>query len=138
MMALTVLRPFAKPILALLLCFVLFLVFKHYIHVQQKIGQLEQQLVEKQQQLQSQDHTLEKIRTQVLEQSRSIAELQKAQTELQSNYEQRKVTLNEIFTHDPDSKSWAIQPVPDAIRSMFNSNAKTPGAKTLSSAQSMH
>lgn len=138
MMALSVLRPFAKPILALLLCFVLFLVFKHYIHVQQKIGQLEQQLVEKQQQLQSQDQTLEKIRTQVLEQSRSIAELQKAQTELQSNYEQRKVTLNEIFTHDQDSKSWAIQPVPDAIRSMFNSNAQTPGAKTLSSAQSMH
>lgn len=138
MIALTVLRPFAKPILALLLCFVLFLVFKHYIHVQQQIGQLEQQLVEKQQQLQSQDQALEKIRTQVLEQSRSIAELQKAQTELQSNYEQRKVTLNEIFTHDQDSKSWAIQPVPDAIRSMFNSNAQTPGAKTLSSAQSMH
>ena len=123
------------------LCFYVsyfFLVFKHYINVQQKIGQLEQQLVEKQQQLQSQDQALEKIRTQVLEQSRSIAELQKVQTELQSNYEQRKVTLNEIFTHDQDSKSWAIQPVPDAIRSMFNSNAKTPGAKTLSSAQSMH
>ncbi|PPZ93753.1 hypothetical protein C5B41_13595 [Acinetobacter ursingii] len=138
MIALTVLRPFAKPILALLLCFVLFLVFKHYIHVQQKVGQLEQQLVEKQQQLQSQDQTLEKIRTQVLEQSRSIAELQKVQTELQSNYEQRKVTLNEIFTHDQDSKSWAIQPVPDAIRGMFNNNTKTPGAKTLSSAQPLH
>ena len=138
MMALTVLRPFAKPILALLLCFVLFLVFKHYINVQQKIGQIEQQLVEKQQQLQSQDQTLEKIRTQVLEQSRSIAELQKAQTELQSNYEQRKVTLNEIFTHDQDSKSWASQPIPDAIRGMFNSTPKTPSAKTLSSAQSMH
>ena len=138
MIALTVLRPFAKPTLALLLCFVLFLAFKHYTHVQQKIGQLEQQLVEKQQQLQSQDQTLEKIRTQVLEQSKSIAELQKAQTELQRNYEQRKVTLNEIFTHDQNSKSWASQPVPDAIRGMFNSNAKTPGAKTLSSTQSMH
>lgn len=138
MMAFTVLRPFAKPILALLLCFVLFLAFKHYTHVQQKIGQLEQQLVKKQQQLQSQDQSLEKIRTQVLEQSRSIAELQKAQTELQRNYEQRKVMLNEIFTHDQDTKSWAIQPVPDAIRGMFNSNAKTPGAKTLSSTQSMH
>ena len=138
MMAFTVLRLFAKPILALLLCFVLFLVFKHYINVQQKIGQLEQQFVEKQQQLQSQDQALEKIRTQVLEQSRSIAELQKVQTELQSNYEQRKVTLNEIFTHDQDSKNWASQPVPDAIRGMFNSTTKTPGAKTLSSAQSMH
>ena len=138
MMAFTVLRPFVKPILALLLCFVLFLAFKHYTYVQQKIGQLEQQLVEKQQQLQSQDQTLEKIRAQVLEQSRSIAELQKAQTELQSNYEQRKVTLNEIFTHDQDSKSWASQPVPDAIRGMFNSNAKTPGAKALSSTQPMH
>ena len=138
MMAFTVLRPFAKPILALLLCFVLFLAFKHYTHVQQKIGQLEQQLVEKQQQLQSQDQSLEKISTQVLDQSRSIAELQKAQTELQRNYEQRKVMLNEIFTHDQDTKSWAIQPVPDAIRGMFNSNAKTPGAKTLSSTQSMH
>lgn len=138
MIALTVLRPFAKPILALLLCFVWFLVFKHYIHVQQKIGQLEQQLVEKQQQLQSQDQTLEKIRTQVLEQSRSIAELQKAQTELQSNYEQRKVTLNEIFTHDQNSKSWASQPVPDAIRGMFNSTQKAPGAKSLSSTQPMH
>lgn len=138
MMAFTVLRPFAKPILALLLYFLLFLAFKHYTHVQQKIGQLEQQLVEKQQQLQSQDQTLEKIRTQVLEQSRSIAELQKAQTELQSNYEQRKVTLNEIFTHDQNSKNWASQPVPDAIRGMFNSNAKSPGAKTLSSAQPMH
>ncbi|ENU57140.1 hypothetical protein L291_1737 [Acinetobacter guillouiae MSP4-18] len=138
MIALTVLRPFAKPILALLLCLIVFLMFKHYIHVQQKIGQLEQQLVEKQQQLQSQDQTLEKIRTQVLEQSRSIAELQKAQTEIHSNYEQRKVTLNEIFTHDQDSKNWAIQPVPDAIRGMFNSNAKSPGAKTLSNAQPMH
>ena len=123
MIALTVLRPFAKPILALLLCFVLFLAFKHYTHVQQKIGQ---------------DQSLEKIRTQVLEQSRSIAELQKAQTELQSNYEQRKVTLNEIFTHDQDSKNWASQPIPDAIRGMFNSTPKTPGAKTLSSAQPMH
>lgn len=138
MIALTVLRPFAKPILALLLCFVLFFAFKHYTHVQQKIGQLEQQLVEKQQQLQSQDQTLEKIRTQVLQQSRSIAELQKVQTELQSNYEQRKVKLNEIFTHDQDSKNWASQPVPDAIRGMFNSTPKTPGAKTLSSAQPMH
>ena len=138
MMAFTVLRPFVKPILALLLCFVLFLAFKHYTYVQQKIGQLEQQLVEKQQQLQSQDQTLEKIRAQVLEQSRSIAELQKAQTELQSNYEQRKVTLNEIFTHDQDSKNWASQPIPDAIRGMFNSTPKTPGAKSLSSTQPMH
>lgn len=137
MIALNLLRPLAKPILALLLCFVLFLVFKHYIHVQQKIGQLEQQLVEKQQQLQSQAQTIEKIRTEVLEQSQSIAELQKVQSELQSNSEQRKVTLKEIFTHDQDSKSWANQPVPAAIRSMFNSTKTAPGAKPLSSTQPM-
>lgn len=123
MIALAFLRQFAKPILALLLCLAIYAAFKYHNHLQQSIGQLDQRLVEKQQQLDQQNENIEKMRMQVLEQSKILADLQKVQAELRVNSEQRQIIFKEIFINDQDAKSWANQPVPDAIRRMFNNTS---------------
>ena len=51
--------------------------------------------------------------------------LQKVQSEIQTSAGQRQVLLKEIFSNDETSKTWASQPVPDAIRSMFNNTGAT-------------
>jgi LysB family phage lysis regulatory protein len=134
MMALTLLRPFAKPILYLLICVACIVAIYFFIQEQQKIGALEQAVSEKQQQLEQQQNSIRTIQTQVQQQQQNIVELQKVQTELQAKSEQRQITLKEIFTHDEPSKSWAVQPVPDAIRSMFNTGATSEYSATVSSA----
>ena len=138
MNALVILKPFVKPILALLCFLCLYFAFQHYIHLQQKVGQLEMTLIEKQELIDSQNKNIADIQKQITRQAQAIFDLQKIQDELQVNSEQRKITIKEILNHDQDAKTWASQPVPDAIRGMFNSTPKTPGAKTLSSAQPMH
>lgn len=137
MMALTLLRPLAKPILYLLICVACIVAIYFFIQEQQKIGALEQSLSEKQQQLQQQQKTIQTIQTQVQQQQQNIVELQKIQTELQEKSEKRQITLKEIFTHDEPSKSWAVQPVPDAIRSMFNSGTTSEHSTMVSSTHAL-
>lgn len=133
---LNLLKPFAKPILTLLVLICLYFAFQYYNHIQQKIGQLEQQLIQKQEQLQTQNQNIENIRTQVLKQNQAIADLQKVQSEIQTSAGQRQVILKEIFSNDETSKIWASQPVPNAVRGMFNS-PKTTTSATLSNAYTM-
>lgn len=129
-MSALLLDPIAKLVIALLIILSIVFGFKHYNGLNQKIGVLETQLSEKQMLIESQSQTIQSIQKQINSQAQAISKLQKVQDELQLNSEQRKITLKEIITHDQDAKSWASQPVPDAIRSMFNS----PGtATTLSS-----
>lgn len=119
-----ILNPVAKLILALLIALGIFLGIKHYNGLNQKVGRLETQLTEKQQLIDTQNTTLAHIQKQITSQAQAIADLQKAQDELQANSEQRKITIKEILTHDQDAKTWASQPVPDSIRSLFN-NARS-------------
>ena len=137
MMALALLRPLAKPILYLLICVACIVAIYFFIQEQQKIGALEQALSEKQQQLQQQQESIQTIQTQVQQQQKNIVELQKIQTELQAKSEQRQITLKEIFTHDEPSKSWAVQPVPDAIRSMFNPSQISERRATVSNTHAL-
>lgn len=119
-----ILDPIAKLILALLIALGVFLGIKHYNGLNQKVGRLETQLIEKQQLIDTQHTNIAHIQKQITSQAQAIADLQKAQDELQANSEQRKITIKEILTHDQDAKNWASQPVPDAIRSLFN-NARS-------------
>jgi LysB family phage lysis regulatory protein len=125
-MSALLLDPIAKLVIALLIILSIFFGFKHYNGLNQKIGVVETQLSEKQTLIESQSQTIQSIQEQISSQAQAIFKLQKVQDELQLNSEQRKITLKEIINHDPDVKSWASQPVPDAIRSMFNS----PGTAT--------
>ena len=134
MMPLTLLRPFVKPLVLLLICVALVLTFKFVLKSQQKIGALEQALSEKQQQLEQQASRIKSIQTSVSEQQKSIVELQKVQSDLQSKFEQRQITLKEIFAHDEPSKSWSVQPIPDAVRSMFNTTPTHNRSQIVSSA----
>jgi LysB family phage lysis regulatory protein len=136
MNTLNFLKPFAKPLIALLVLVFLYFAFQYYNHIQQKIGQLEQQLIQKQEQLQTQNQNIENIRTQLLKQYQAIADLQKVQSEIQTSAGQRQVLLKEIFSNDETSKTWASQPVPNAIRGMFNSAQNTTSA-TLSNAYTL-
>lgn len=138
MNALTFLRLFAKPITALLFCIAMYGAFKYHNHLQQTIGKLEITLNLKDQQLVKQDQDIANIKTQIYQQSQAIAELQMVQDSLQSLSELRKMTLKEIFTNDQDAKNWAKQPVPDAVRSMFNNTqTTTKGTEDLSSTNTM-
>ena len=136
MNTLNLLKPFAKPLIALLVLVFLYFTFQYYNHIQQKIGQLEQQLIQKQEQLQTQNQNIENIRTQLLKQYQAIADLQKVQSEIQTSAGQRQVLLKEIFSNDETSKTWASQPVPNAIRGMFNS-PKTTASATLPNAYTL-
>lgn len=136
MNTLNLLKPFAKPLIDLLVLVFLFFAFQYYNHIQQKIGQLEQQLIQKQEQLQTQNQNIENIRTQLLKQYQAIADLQKVQSEIQTSAGQRQVLLKEIFSNDETSKTWASKPVPNAIRGMFNSAQNTTSA-TLPNAYTM-
>lgn len=120
-----ILDPIAKLILALLIALGVFLGIKHYNGLNQKVGRLETQLTEKQQLIDTQHTNIAHIQKQITSQAQAIADLQKAQDELQANSEQRKITIKEILTHDQDAKTWASQPVPDAIRSLFNTTGST-------------
>ena len=120
MNALEIIKPLAKPILALLCFLCLYFVFQHYNHLQQKVGQLEMTLIEKQELIDSQNKNIADIQRQITSQAQAIFDLKKIQDELQVNSEQRKITIKEILNHDQDAKTWASQPVPDAIRSLFN------------------
>ncbi|MBJ9954415.1 hypothetical protein I5735_15395 [Acinetobacter baumannii] len=133
---LNLLKPFAKPMLALLAMICWYFAFQYYNHIQQKIGQLEQQLIQKQEQLQTQYQNIENIRTEVLKQNQAIADLQKTQSEIQTSAGQRQVLLKEIFSNDETSKIWASQPVPNAVRGMFNS-PKTTASATLPDAHAL-
>ena len=135
MIALSLLKPFAKPILALLIGIFAYYIFQYHNALQQKIGQLDQQLIEKQQQFEKQDQSYQEIRTQILKQSVAITDLQKAQEDLQNQTEIRQVTLKEIFNHDEIAKSWASQPVPHSIRRMYNNTATGQSTITLPIAQ---
>ena len=125
MNALVILKPFVKPILALLCFLCLYFAFQHYIHLQQKVGQLEMTLIEKQELIDSQNKNIADIQKQITRQAQAIFDLQKIQDELQVNSEQRKITIKEILNHDQNAKTWASQPVPDAIRSLFNTASST-------------
>lgn len=125
-MNLLLLDPIAKLMIALLIVLSIVFGFKHYNGLNKKIGILETQLSEKQTLIDSQSHTIQSIQKQISSQAQAIFELQKVQDALQLTSEQRKIMLKEIITHDQDAKSWANQPVPDAVRSMFNS----PGTAT--------
>lgn len=125
MNALIILKPFIKPILALLCFLCLYFAFQHYIHLQQKVGQLENTLTEKQDLIDAQNRNIANIKEQITSQAQAISDLQEIQDELQLNSEQRKITIKEILTHDQDAKTWASQPVPDAIRSLFNNARST-------------
>lgn len=120
-----ILDPIAKLIIALLIALGVFLGIKHYNGLNQKVGRLETQLTEKQQLIDTQNTNIAHIQKQITSQAQAIADLQKAQDELQANSEQRKITIKEILTHDQDAKTWASQPVPDAIRSLFNNARST-------------
>lgn len=117
--------PVAKLIIALLIALGIFLGIKHYNGLNQKVGKLETELTEKQQLIETQNSNIADIQNQITSQAQAIADLQKAQDELQLNSEQRIIHIKEILNHDQDAKTWASQPVPDAIRSMFN-NTGTP------------
>ncbi len=93
MNTLNLLKPFAKPLIALLVLVFLYFAFQYYNHIQQKIGQLEQQLIQKQEQLQTQNQNIENIRTQLLKQYQAIVDLQKVQSEIQTSAGQRQVLL---------------------------------------------
>ena len=125
MNALEIIKPLAKPILALLCFLCLYFAFQHYNHLQQKVGQLEMTLIEKQELIDSQNKNIADIQKQITRQAQAIFDLQKIQDELQVNSEQRKITIKEILNHDQDAKTWASQPVPDAIRSLFNTTGST-------------
>lgn len=125
-----ILDPIAKLILALLIALGVFLGIKHYNGLNQKVGRLETQLTEKQQLIDTQHTNIAHIQKQITSQAQAIADLQKAQDELQTNSEQRKITIKEILTHDQDAKTWAGQPVPDAIRSLFNNARSTDVVNT--------
>lgn len=125
MNALVILKPFVKPILALLCFLCLYFAFQHYIHLQQKVSQLETTLTEKQDLIDAQNRNIANIREQITSQAQAISDLQEFQDELQLNSEQRKITIKEILNHDQDAKTWASQPVPDAIRSLFNNTGAT-------------
>lgn len=112
--------PVAKLVIALLIALGIFLGIKHYNGLNQKVGKLETELTEKQQLIETQNSNIADIQNQITSQAQAIAELQKAQDELQLNSEQRIIHIKEILNHDQDAKTWASQPVPDAIRSMFN------------------
>ncbi|MFN4366516.1 MAG: hypothetical protein ACK4GA_02610 [Acinetobacter sp.] len=126
--------------IALLIILSIVFGFKHYNGLNKKIGILETQLSEKQTLIDSQSHTIKSIQKQISSQAQAIFELQKVQDVLQLTSEQRKIMLKEIITHDQDAKSWANQPVPDAIRSMFNSPGTATnfsGPSNLSNAHTM-
>ena len=125
-----ILDPIAKLILALLIALGVFLGIKHYNGLNQKVGRLETQLTEKQQLIDTQNTTIAHIQKQITSQAQAIADLQKAQDELQANSEQRKITIKEILTHDQYAKTWARQPVPDSIRSLFNNARSTDVVNT--------
>lgn len=72
MMPLTLLRPFVKPLILLLICVALVLTFKFVLKSQQKIGALEQALSEKQQQLEQQASRIKSIQTSVSEQQKAL------------------------------------------------------------------
>ena len=120
-----ILDPIAKLIIALLIALSVFLGIKHYNGLNQKVGRLETQLSEKQNLIKTQTETIKSIQKQITSQAQAIFDLQKVQDELQVNSEQRKITIKEILTHDQDAKTWASQPVPDAIRSLFNTTSST-------------
>ena len=125
-----ILDPIAKLILALLIALGVFLGIKHYNGLNQKVGRLETQLSEKQNLIKTQTETIKSIQKQITSQAQAIFDLQKVQDELQVNSEQRKITIKEILTHDQDAKTWASQPVPDAIRSLFNNARSTDVVNT--------
>lgn len=120
-----ILDPIAKLIIALLIALSVFLGIKHYNGLNQKVGRLETQLSEKQNLIKTQTETIKSIQKQITSQAQAIFDLQKIQDELQVNSEQRKITIKEILNHDQDAKTWASQPVPDAIRSLFNTTGST-------------
>ena len=125
-----ILDPIAKLILALLIALAIFLGIKHYNYLNQKVGQLEITLIEKQDLIDAQNRNIANIQKQITSQAQAIFDLQKIQDELQVNSEQRKITIKEILTHDQDAKTWASQPVPDAIRSLFNNARSTDVVNT--------
>ena len=120
-----ILDPIAKLIIALLVALAIFLGIKHYNYLNQKVGQLEITLIEKQDLIDAQNRNIANIQKQITSQAQAIFDLQKIQDELQVNSEQRKITIKEILNHDQDAKTWASQPVPDAIRSLFNTASST-------------
>lgn len=124
--------PITKLVIVLLIALALVFGIKHYNGLNQKFGQLETQLTEKQQLIDTQNSNIADIKEQITGQAQAIADLQQAQDELQLNSEQRKINIKEILNHDQDAKTWASQPVPDAIRSMFN-NTGTANANTVQS-----
>jgi len=132
MNALELLKPLAKPILALLFCAAVYFVFQYCNSQQQKIGRLQTQLNQKQDTIDAQNKNIAGIKEQVNQQAQAIADLQKIQNELQAYSEQRKITIKEVIRHDQSAKAWAVQPVPDAIRSMFNTSTSSTVSPALS------
>lgn len=132
MNALELLKPLAKPILALLFCAAVYFVFQYCNSQQQKIGRLQTQLNQKQDTIDTQNKNIAGIKEQVNQQAQAIADLQKIQNELQAYSEQRKITIKEVIRHDQSAKTWAVQPVPDAIRSMFNTSNSSTVSPALS------
>lgn len=137
MTALIFIRTFAKPILALLFCLSLYFAFIYYNHLQQKVGQLENELQQKQDRLNTQNQNIINIKSQLNLQAQAIADLQKIQDELKQHSEQRQITLKEILNNDQQTKTWASQPVPDAIRSMFNNTSSPKIGSDLSHTYSL-
>lgn len=135
------LDPIVKLIIALLIIFSIFVGIKHYNGLNQKLGVFETELMKKQELINFQNETIQSIQKQISSQAQAIFELQKVQDALQLTSEQRKIMLKEIITHDQDAKSWANQPVPDAVRSMFNSPGTATsisGPNGLSSTDPLH
>lgn len=132
MNALIILRPLAKPILALLLFAAVYFIFQYCSSQQQKIGRLETQLNQKQDIIDAQNENIAGIKERVSQQAQAIADLQKIQNELLAYSDQRKITIKEIISHDQSAKTWAGQPVPGAISSMFNTSNSNTGGSALS------
>lgn len=117
--------PIVKLISALLLIVCIFFAIKHYNSLNEKVGSLETSLDEKNQLIETQNTNYTNLKNQVGLQAKAISDLQKGQNQLLQDSELRKINIKEVLNHDEEAKSWATQPVPNSIRSMFNISKTT-------------
>lgn len=117
--------PIVKLISALLLIVCIFFAIKHYNNLNEKVGSLETSLDEKNQLIETQNTNYTNLKNQVGLQAKAISDLQKGQNQLLQDSELRKINIKEVLNHDEEAKSWATQPVPNSIRSMFNISKTT-------------
>lgn len=125
MIYLSLIRTFIKPILVVITLLFMWFCWKYYNHLQQSIGGLEQTIEQRNQVITDQKKLLESIEDQVKQQTLAINDLQRSQARLSSLATQRQLNIKETIEHDQSSKVWAAQPVPVAIRGVFNTQQIT-------------